>query len=132
MSSIKPINIIFDNKQDNTDLIECIFTLTIQFKDGSTKIFRELCYSKCCVLFTKNEMINYNMINKYTIKITILKFIKDFFIATNNINTNEDTHIFKNDEIYIEFSQNIDGYTNCCCNLIALDNKRMFITPPNY
>ena len=39
--------------------------------------------------------------------------------------------IYKNNDIYIEFTQNQDGIGKCCCNLITNDN-RLFITPPNY
>ena len=43
-----------------------------------------------------------------------------------------DASIGKNDDIYIEFTRNNDGTTNCCCNLIVYDNNRLFIKQPNY
>jgi len=60
----------------------------------------------------------------------LYRFIKETYIISHDFIEN-DTNIFKNDDIYIEFTQNNEGLLNCCCNLITFDNK-MFATPPNY
>jgi len=127
--SINPINIIFNNK-DNSDFIQCIFELTILFKNSTKKIFREISLYKFCKLITTNDNIQYNTIKSYILKITVYRFIKETYIISHDFIEN-DTNIFKNDDIYIEFTQNNEGLLNCCCNLITFDNK-MFATPPNY
>lgn len=127
--SINPINIIFNNK-DNSDFIQCIFELTIIFKNSPKKIFREISLSKFCKLITTDDNIKYNTIKSFILKITLYRFIKETFIISHDFIEN-DTNIFKNDDIYIEFTQNNEGLINCCSNLITFDNK-MFATPPNY
>lgn len=131
MSNFKPVNIISGNNKDNNDFIQCIFELTLTFKDTTTKVFREISYSKYCNLITTNDSIYFDKIDRYKLKISLFKFIKETYTIENIFNI-EENNIFKNDDIYIEFTYNEDGCINCCCNLIALDNNRVFITPPNY
>jgi hypothetical protein len=131
MTDFKPVNILFGNNKDNNDFIQCIFELTLKFNDSTERVFREISYSKYCNLITIENDVKFNTISKYKLKISIFKFIKDTYIIEEPF-TIDNTYVFKNDDIYIEFMQNEEGLTNCCCNLIALDNNRMFITPPNY
>ena len=163
--SFNPINIIFNNK-DNSDIIQCVFELTIFFKDSiihydeeyeqdngliqvsynkphcdknsplpynSThkKIFREISLSKYSKLITTDDKILFNTIKSFILKVTLYRFTKEYFTISHEF-TENDINIFKNDDIYIEFTQNNEGFLNCCCNLITLDNNRMFVTPPNY
>ena len=131
MSILKPINIIFrDDKGD--DFTQYIYELTLTMKDNTNKKFKEICNMKYCKLFTFNEMIPFDMIKNYNLDITLIKFTKDIYNINNIFTIDEDTHIYKNDEIYIEFIQNNDRITSCCCSLKVLDNTRLFITPPNY
>ena len=131
MSHFKPDNIIFNNNKDSADFIQCVFELTLTFLNKTSKIFREIAYSKYCNLITPSNSILFNEIESYKLKISIYKFIKNTYIVEKNMNK-DDPYIFKNDDIYIEIMKNEDGLANCCCNLVALDNNRVFITPPDY
>ena len=131
MSSIKPINIIFRD-DNNNDFTQYIYELTLIMKDNNKKIFKEICNMKHCKIITFSEMIPFNMIENYNLNITLVKFTTDIYNINNTFNNDEDMHIFKNDDIYIEFIQNNDKMTSCCCYLKVLDNTRVFITPPNY
>ena len=128
MSALKPINIM----SDNFDLTQSIFEITLTLKNNDIKKFRELSYSKHCKLITATDMVEYDMIESFILCITTIKFIKDVYNIKNTFNSSENTYIFKNADIYIEFIKNNDNSTNCCCYLKALDNSRVFITPPNY
>ena len=132
MSTIKPINILYNGNKDNFDFIQSIFEITITFKNNDIKKFREISYSKHCKLFTSSDMINYDMIESFVLYITIFKFTKEVYNIKQVFNNDEDIFIYKNDDIYIEFIKNSDNNTNCCCYLKTLDCSRVFITPPNY
>ena len=125
MSQFRPINITLGNK-DN--FIHCIFDLTLYLKDNVIKHFHEISYSKHCIIFDSADLIELNTIERYVLKVNIFN-PKDIYIIENIFNT--DNTIYKNNDIYIEFTQNQDGIGKCCCNLITYDN-RLFITPPNY
>ena len=131
MSSIKPINIIFRD-DNNNDFTQYIYELTLTMKDNTEKYFKDICNMKHCKIITFNQMIPFNMIDKYNLNITLIKFTRDIYNINNNFISDEDTHISKNDDIYIEFLQNNNKMTSCCCYLKVLDNTRVFITPPNY
>ena len=124
--SFNPINIIFGN---NTNFIHCVFDLTLYLKNNIIKNFHEISYSKHCSIIDSSDVIQLDTIERYIIKITIIN-TKEIYIMDNIFNI--DNSIYKNDDIYIEFTRNNDGTTNCCCNLIVYDNNRLFITPPNY
>ena len=132
MSNLKPINIIFGSNKDNIDFSQFIFEITLLLNDDSTKKHNEISYSKHCKLFTSNDMIPYNMIKSYILNITVIKFTKESYKIEKIFDNTYDTYIYKNDDMYIEFSKNTDGYTTCCCSLRILDNSRVFVTPPNY
>jgi hypothetical protein len=132
MSSTKPINIIFGNNKDNNDFIQCIFELTLHLKDNTVKNFKEISYAKYCNIFTYMNLIPFKLIKKYTLNIILIKLHKNTISIENNFILEDDTHIFKNEDVYIEFTQNNEGMTNCCCYLTSFDNTRLFITPPNY
>jgi len=126
----KPINIIF--RDDNNNIfIQYIYELTLTFKDNTQKVFKEICNMKHCKIITFNNMIPFNMIEKYNMDITQINFTNNIY-NINNFIGEEDTHISKNDDIYIEFIQNNDKNTSCCCYLKVNDSTRLFITPPNY
>jgi len=132
MSTLKPINIISHGDKDNFDFIQSIFEITLTLKNNDICKFREISYSKHCKLFTSNDMIKYDMIESFVLYITTFKLLKEVYNMKNTFNPVEDTYIFNNDDIYIEFIKSGDNNTNCCCYLKALDNSRVFITPPNY
>ena len=127
MSQFKPINITFGNK-DKDNFIHSIFDLTLYLKGDIIKHFYQISYSKHCILFDPSNLIFLNTIEKYILKVTMFN-PKDIYIIENIFNINNP--IYKNNDIYIEFTENEDGMGNCCCNLITFDN-RLFITPPNY
>ena len=138
MSTIKPINIINSNiNKDNNDIIQCIFELKLTMKksndDNNILIFKDITYSKYCNIIKYTDMIPYKMIDSYSLTINIIRFMKETFTINQKFTVDEeDTHIFKNEDMYIEFTQNNEGLVNCCCYLTLLDNSRLFITPPNY
>ena len=135
MTAHKPINIIFNNKDNkDNDFLQCIFDLTIKLKNVNQDInFKELLFSKYCNIISHSNKIKFNMIESYTLNITSKShYNREVYSITNNFILSDDIHIYKNDDIYIEFTQNNEGYINCCTYLKVLDDNRVFITPPNY
>ncbi len=132
MSIIKPINIISNGNKDNFDFVQSIFEITLTLKNNNIVKFRELSYTKHCTLLTTTDLVKYDMIESFVLYVTIFKLIKDTYNIKGTFNSMEDTYIFKNDDVYIEFTKSNDNYTNCHCYLKTLDNSRVFITPPNY
>ena len=133
--SHKPINIIFGNKDNkDNDFIQCIYDLTLNFNNMNESIkFKELLYSKYCNIINYMNKIKFDMIDSYTLTITTkYNYNKEIYSVTNDFILTDDMHVFKNDDIYVEFTQNNEGYVNCCIYLKVLDNNRLFVTPPNY
>ena len=133
MSIVRPINIIYNtNNKDNNNLLQCIFELTLTLVDDTTLVFKDILYSKYCNIFNYSDMIQFKLIKKYILKITVINITKEIYTTKQDFDVEKDTYIYKNEDMYIEFTRNNDGYTNCCCYLIILDNSRLFVTPPNY
>jgi len=128
----KPINIIFGGDNMNNDFTQYIYELTLKFKDNSIKKFKEISNSKHCKIITFNKMIPFNNIDSYNLTITLVNFTNSVYSLNENFTYDGDSYIYKNDDIYIEFLQNNTMMTSCCCYVKALDNTRLFITPPNY
>ena len=51
--------------------------------------------------------------------------------VSNRFNLTDESHLYKDSTIYIEFTKNDDNNTNCCIYLTNTNN-RLFFTPPNY
>ena len=119
MSQFRPINITLGNK-DN--FIHCIFDLTLYLKDNVIKHFHEISYSKHCIIFDSSDLIELNTIERYVLKVNIFN-PKDIYIIENIFNINNT--IYKNNDIYIEFTQN--SYNHIRDSTITIDHCRFHI-----
>lgn len=140
MASTKPINILKNNSinsidnRNPSDILNYIYKLTLKLKDNTTRNYLESKYSKYCNIFSYLDMIKFNTIDSYELEISIYTLCKDkqIYSTIQKFNIEDDYNIYKNDDFYIEFIQNSEGYTSCCCYIQVYDNSRLFITPPNY
>ena len=133
----KPIDIV-KSVQVPIDPFNVIYKMSLKLKNKKTINFLETKYSKYCNIFSYLDLILYNSIDSYILDITIYNYYNDKkkyhieqIFNTDNVNI-YNINIYKNDLFYIEFMQNNEGYTNCCCYLKIFDNNNIFITPPNY
>ena len=119
------------------DIIQYIFDLTLVYilpmGDIESIKFNEIQYNKYCILFKHSDKIKFNKINTFNIYVTIIHDnIKEIINITKEFNCQNDTFIYQNNDLYIEFTQNSEGYTNCSCYIKTHDKVNLFNTPPNY
>ena len=140
MSSI-PINNLskFFNPNNN----EYIFMIEIFFLDNSKKEIKKKSNNKFLKLIDFTDNINFNNILKFKLIIKNIYSIENYSLdktfKNNKSNDDdedededEDYKIFKTNELYIEFEKNINNNTKVICYITAIDNNRIFVTPPNY
>jgi hypothetical protein len=108
-----------------------IFLLTIN-SNNLNLIFKNIEFNKYSHLIKLNNNIKLKDIISYKIQISIISnnIINDFELEGDiDHNSNYSTH--KNDNIFIEFTQNDNGYALCSCFYTGLDYNRLFVSPPN-
>jgi len=144
----KPINLSYISKFINPESNEYLFDLTIYLNDNknSLKKFKKITTNKFVKLVDFNDNIEFKKINKFDIKVKNIISSQNYLFENTFINTS-DTSIsenssednvddnfktFKNDDMYIEFEKNKNNFTQTICYLTAIDNNRIFVTPPNY
>ena len=144
----KPINLSYISKFINPDSSEYLFELTIYLNDenNSYKKFKKITTNKFVKLVDFKDEIEFKQINRFDIKVKNIISSQNYLFENTFINTN-DTSIseessednvednfktFKNEDMYIEFEKNKNNLTQTICYLTAIDNNRIFVTPPNY
>lgn len=126
----KPINISFFGGGDDSIFCQNIFTLTIFHKNTSTR-FEDAANTNYINIITSEDNIKFDDIKCYELTVTTISFVNETYTINNMFNVEDDTHVYKENNLYIEFRKNPDGTTNCCIH-INKDNSRIFFTPPNY
>ncbi len=127
-----PINIsIFGGgNMDDKMFIQYNYSLTLYFKDNTCKIFNETINEKYVNIITTNDNIIFDNIINYNVVVEVISLTSQIYTITNKFIVEDDAHIYKGNNIYVEFKK-IDSNTNCCISL-ANDDSRFFFTPPNY
>ena len=126
----KPINISHNfGSSDNNNKFQ--FELYIYGKNIRQKYFKKIENKNYSDLIKFSDNILLSDIDNYKIKLSVLNYnnvIEEYTIEdTINHNLLNNTH--NNGTLYIEFTQNNNGYV--LCNYIYFKLNRMFITPPN-
>ena len=134
-----PINIKTDNNRYfNPQNNEYLFKIILNFKNDTKKEIVKLTSTKYVKLIKNNDLVNYNEIKDFKIIIQNISNMISYnfestFLSLDEDDDEENFKTFRNSEIYLEFSKNINNnYTECNCYLNANDNNRIFVTPPNY
>lgn len=109
-----------------------LFELNIIMKDNESKKFIKLENEKSCNLIIIKDQIEFKNIKNF--KITV-KRIPDECLLTyqmsDNITQDRSYYIRKDENLFIEFSQNSNGYTICNCSFIGYDLWKISASPPN-
>lgn len=135
-----PINIKTDNNRYfNPQNNEYLFKIILNFKNDTKKEIVKLTSTKYVKLIKNSDLVNYNEIKDFKIIIQNISNMISYNFESIFLSLDEDDEeeenfkTFRNSEIYLEFSKNINNnYTECNCYLNANDNNRIFVTPPNY
>lgn len=115
--------LIANNNNDNL----YYFKLKIYINDNEI-YFMNSENKKYSNLIKTNNKIKFDEINNFEIEIQLLDSL---FKLYGNINKNSSCYIDQANNIYIEFSQDTIGYTNCICYFIDKDLTTLCISPPN-
>jgi hypothetical protein len=124
--SSTPMNILFGKGKDDM-FNNNIYILELYLKDGTYVKFEDTNNEKYINIFTFRNNINYYNIQAY--ELTVIN--KKTIYIQNEFNSSLSSYIYKDTNIFLEISKNIDNIANCCIYLTS-NNSQMFFTPPNY
>jgi hypothetical protein len=109
-----------------------LFELNIIMDNDEKKSFIKLESDKHCNLIFIKDQIKYNKIKKFNL---CVKKIPDEYSLNyqmkGNINQDLTFYTQTNEDLFIEFSQNSNGFTNCNCTFTGIDFNKICISPPN-
>jgi hypothetical protein len=120
----------------NSQIQKFLFELKIISKSNTdeiySRVFRNLENDKHSNLIIIKDLIKFSEIQKFIISVSKLPFESEFnYELEGTINHNHSAYSQKNDNIYVEFSQNSNGFTICNCSFIGMDFSKICISPPN-
>jgi len=116
----------------NSQIQKYLFELRINLKSGEKKIFRNLENDTHSNLIFLKHQIKFSDIQDFNISVSKLPFDFSFNYELDGlINHDHSAYTNKNENIYIEFSQNSNGYTICNSSFVGVDFFKICISPPN-
>lgn len=124
-------NINYNNFLNETP--KYIFTLElILYNEFNNVIIRKIEHTKYSHLIKLDNQIKLDNIKCYNVSLRIIlnNIIYDFELEGNIIH-NLTTSTNRDNNLYIEFTQNKNGYALCSCFYTGLDYGKLFVSPPN-
>jgi hypothetical protein len=117
---------------DFNNITRYIFILTINGEKINNLIFKNMEKIKYSHLIKLDDKIKLNDIKTYKIQVSIIanNIISDFELE-GDIMHNQSNSTQNNRNLYIEFTQNENGYALCTCFYTGLDYNKLFVSPPN-
>jgi hypothetical protein len=104
------------------------FNLKIITNNNNEQIFSSYNNKEYANLIKTYYHVEFNNLKKYELNI----FHKEkFFILKGEINNDLSTFVDKNENIFIEFSQDCSGNTDCTCYFLNKNMDSLCISPPN-
>lgn len=110
-----------------------IFTLElVLYNECKHIIIKNIEHTKYSHLIKLDNQIKLDYIKSYYVSVKIISnnIIYDFELEGNIIHK-QTTSTNRNNNLYIEFTQNKNGYTLCSCFYTGLDYDKLFVSPPN-
>lgn len=126
----EPINIFKNPNNPNDNNVEYIYQLYITFRDGYVKNIMKVSNNNYITLLDYTDFIEYKNIDSFSLTITKVDLQSYNYMLEGIVN--EQKKIFKNNDIYLEFTKNETLYTKCNCTINTINKNRLFFTPPNY
>lgn len=108
-----------------------LFCLELGLKNVTIKNFTKMEDNKYSYLIDIEDNIDYNEMTNFNIFVSELPFNGQSYSMKGEINHTLSTFTQKDDNFYIEFSQNNTGSTICTCYFTGVDFNTMFVSPPN-
>lgn len=108
-----------------------LFSLELKVKDGSIKKFNKLENNKYSYIIDVEDDITYDNITNFSINVIEIPFNSQSYSMNGLIDHSSTNFTQKDDNFYIEFSQNNTGVAICTCYFIGVDFNTMFVSPPN-
>ena len=121
------------NFSDYNIINQYIFSLVINGNNIPENLtFKNIEQNKYSHLIKLGNNIKLKDIKNYKVKISVISnnIINEYELE-DDIEHNRKCSIHKNNNIFIEFTQNDNGITLCSCFYIGLDYNRLFVSPPN-
>jgi len=117
---------------DFNNISQYIFSLTINSKNINNMIFKNIENNKYSHLIKLDNQIKLSDIESYKVSVKVLSsnIIFDFELEGEILHT-QSSSTERNSDLYIEFTQNENGYTLCTCFYTGLDYNKLFVSPPN-
>jgi len=103
------------------------FKLILKINNKDT-IFINSGKKKFSNIIKYSNQIKYNQINNFEIQIN---YFGNTYFFNDIINNQSSSFVKQENNIYIEFSQDTNGFTNCICYFIEDDLSTLCISPPN-
>lgn len=119
-------NLLYSLSNNNFDS-QYYFKLVIKI-NNKYNIFMNSGNKKYSNLINYSDQIKYDQINNFEIQI---KFFDNTFFLNGNIDNELSSFAKQENNIFIEFSQDTNGFTNCICYFIEDDLTILSISPPN-
>jgi len=134
INSSNPIPIKNSNSLSNNYLsnnsFDNIYCFNLKIITNNTKEKQFSCYNtkKYANLIKTSHKIEFDDIKAFEVT---LSYGDNSFYLKGNINNTLSSYIEKNDNLFIEFSQDSFGNTICSCYLLNKNINNLCISPPN-
>lgn len=130
-----PINYVQSQhgfSDSNNKNYQYLFELIINGESIGKKYFRNLEDNKYSHLIKLNHRIKLSDIKNYKVSVSIYPSeTASTYELGGDINQNESYSTQRDDNLYIEFTKNDNGFTMCSCFYVGLDHDKLFASPPN-
>lgn len=120
-----PLSVSYSLANNNFDNI-FYFKLIINIH-GKEQIFLNNEKKKYSNLIKNTHKIKFDELNYFKI---IVNSLESTFELDGNINPINSYYISKSDDLFIEFSQDCNGFVLCTCYFINLNSDNLCISPP--
>jgi len=121
-----PSTVCYSLSNSNFDNIY-YFKLIVNI-NGREQIFSNNENKKYSNLIKNNHKIKFDELNYFKI---IVNSLESTFELDGTISHKNSYYVNRSDNLFIEFSQDSNGYVNCTCYFINLDLDNLCISPPN-
>jgi hypothetical protein len=116
----------------NSQIQKFLFELIIVLKSDEKKIFRNLENNKHSNLIFLKDKINFSNIKEFSLCVSKVPYVDiNTYEMDGNLNHDNTSYIQKDDNLFIEFSQNSLGFAVCNCSFIGMDYNKICVSPPN-
>ncbi len=136
VSDTKPIPINYTKScysfsDPSTPNKKYLFSLELSLKKGGLRKFNKLESSKYSYIVDIDDEVLYDDISNFNINVTELPFTNNSYSMKGVICHSSSTFTQKDENFYVEFSQNNNGNAICTCYFIGVDFNTIFVSPPN-